>query len=42
MLKEYKQLNDLSAFGAVDSDEIDIGEKKKALRAINITKIKNW
>ena len=40
MLKEYKQLNDLSVFGAVDSDKIDMGEKKKVLRAINLIKEK--
>jgi len=42
MLKEYKQLNDLSVFGAVDPDKIDMGEKKKALRAINLIKKKMW
>jgi len=40
MLKEYEQLDELSVFGTVDPDKIDMVEKKIALRAINLIKEK--
>ena len=40
MIKEYKQLNELAVFGAVHPNAIDDGEKRKALKAINLIKEK--
>ena len=40
MIKEYKQLNELAVPGAVHPNAIDDGEKRKALRAINLIKEK--
>ena len=40
MLKEYKQLNDLLVFGAVSPESMSEEERRRALRAINLIKLK--
>ena len=40
LLKEYKQLHDMSVFGRVAYESLTVEEKKKALRAINLIKEK--
>ena len=40
LLKEYKQLQDMSVFGRVAYESLTVEEKKKALRAINLIKEK--
>ena len=40
MLKEYKQLDDLLMFGAVSPDSMSEQERRRALRAINLIKLK--
>ena len=40
MLKEYKQLDDLLVFGAVSPESLSDQEQRRALRAINLIKLK--
>ena len=40
IFKEYKQLDDLIVLGRIDPDSLTPEQKKKALRAVNLIKIK--
>ena len=40
MFKEYKQLDDLEVLGRIDPDSLTQDQKRKALRAVNLIKIK--
>ena len=40
IFKEYKQLMDLGVLGALDADAITLEQKRNALRAINLIKLK--
>ena len=40
MFKEFKQLVDLQVLGTLDPDKLTMSQKKNALRAINLIKVK--
>ena len=40
MFKEYKQLDDLEVLGRINPDNLTLEQKRKALRAVNLIKIK--
>ena len=40
IFKEYKQMQDLKVLGGVDVDKLTYKDKKKALRAVNLIKLK--
>ena len=40
IFKEYKQLDDLKVLGVLDPESLTVEQKRKALRAINLIKLK--